>query len=191
MAETLPSASEEAEARRLASAVAGAVKILPSPSPPSDNDEVKKTLERKATAAKKAATAKAQAATKAIEAATAAAAAAAAATAKLSQIENQTVKTEEVQIVDTVKTDFASLARQLNQSESTNTWSLVQARSKKKIVPVIGTSTTSILEGVAPPKRDFWELSVSRLKADATCEKLKTYLQGKGIEVRDAYVFTS
>ena len=55
-----------------------------------------------------------------------------------------------------------------------------------------GTGAPSTLEGVAPPKkRDFWEISVSRLTEGTTADKVKTYLQGKGVEVRETFVFPS
>ena len=49
----------------------------------------------------------------------------------------------------------------------------------------------SSLEGVPPKKRDFWEVSVSRLAGGTTSDKLKFYLQGKRIEVREVLVFPS
>ena len=55
-----------------------------------------------------------------------------------------------------------------------------------------GTGAPSTLEGVAPPKRrDYWEISVSRLTDGTTADKVKTYLQGKGVEVRETFVFPS
>ena len=67
----------------------------------------------------------------------------------------------------------------------------MQARGRKKILPVIGTGASSALEGVAPAKRDFWEISVSRLKEDTTGDKVKSFLQTHGIEVKDVFVFSS
>ena len=58
-------------------------------------------------------------------------------------------------------------------------------------MPVVGNCAATTLEGVAPIKRDFWEVSVSRLKEDTSQEKLKTHIQSQGIEVRDVFVFPS
>ena len=68
---------------------------------------------------------------------------------------------------------------------------IVAARKKKRITPVTGSGESSTLEGVAKLKRDFWEIAVSRLKEGTTEDKLKTHLHGKGIEVREAFVFPS
>ena len=84
---------------------------------------------------------------------------------------------------------FADQARRISKSQR---WDLVGERKKRNIIPVIGTGATSSLEGVAPPKkRDYWEISVSRLAEGTTSDKLKTYLHGKGIEVRETFVFPS
>ena len=48
-----------------------------------------------------------------------------------------------------------------------------------------------MLEGVAKAKRDFWEIAVSRLKEGTTEDKIKTHLHGKGIEVKEIFVFPS
>ena len=47
------------------------------------------------------------------------------------------------------------------------------------------------LEGVTPAKRDFWEVSVSRIKEGTSSEKIKFYLQSKNIEVKEVFVFAS
>ena len=91
------------------------------------------------------------------------------------------------EVVDGKK--FADKACQLRKNSLP--WSLPKARERKKITTVIGDSVTSTLEGVAPIKRDFWELSVSRLKEDVTPEKIKTHLQSHLIEVKDVFVFAS
>ena len=54
-----------------------------------------------------------------------------------------------------------------------------------------GSGESSTLEGVAKPKRDFWEIAVSRLKEGTTEDKVKSHLHGKGIEVKEAFVFPS
>ena len=156
-------------------------------------------LKRKATAARKAAEAKATAAVKAAEAAKAAAAQAKKAAKVLAAAEKPSINGDgadddddddnDVEIVPSV-VNFAEKAKILRDSEL-KSWSLVKARDRKKIVPIVGTCTETSVEGVAPVKRDFWELSVSRLKEDTTSDKLKTFLQGRGIEVRDAFVFSS
>ena len=68
------------------------------------------------------------------------------------------------------------------------------ARNKKKIVPVTGQvvkGNDDDLEGVPPVIRDFWDLSVSRLKETATADKVKTHLQKYGIEVREVFILSS
>jgi hypothetical protein len=84
---------------------------------------------------------------------------------------------------------FAEKAAQL-QSKSKD-WTLVEARKNKKIVPVEGKGVTSILKGVPPPAKDFWDISVFRLSEAATEDKVKTFLQGHGVEVREVFVFAS
>ena len=61
-------------------------------------------------------------------------------------------------------------------------------------MPVVGLKAKSDdddLEGVAPYVRDFWELSVSRLKETATADKVKSHLHKHGIEVRDVFILSS
>ena len=73
-------------------------------------------------------------------------------------------------------------------------WNLVVARNKKKIVPVTGQvvkSSDDDLEGVPPVIRDYWDLSVSRLKETATADKVKTHLHKYGIEVKDVFILSS
>ena len=83
---------------------------------------------------------------------------------------------------------FSDHAKKLDKT----VWDLGNERNKRKIVPLTGTGAPSTLEGVAPPKkRDYWDISVSRLVEGTTSDKVKTYLQGKGIEVREAFVFPS
>lgn len=50
-----------------------------------------------------------------------------------------------------------------------------------------------MLEGVAKPKRDFWEVAVSRLKEGTTSssEQIISHLQGKGIVAREVLVSPS
>ena len=50
---------------------------------------------------------------------------------------------------------------------------------------------SSAIEAVIKPKRDYWEISVSRLKDNTSSEKVKTHLQSKGIEVKEVFVFPS
>ena len=47
------------------------------------------------------------------------------------------------------------------------------------------------MEGVAPYVKDYWEISVSRLKETATADKVKTHLHKHGIEVRDVFILSS
>ena len=67
----------------------------------------------------------------------------------------------------------------------------MQARKKKNSVTVVGKEKNSSLEGVAPVVRDYWDLSVSRLKSTATSDKVKRYLQERGIDVREVFIFES
>ena len=85
--------------------------------------------------------------------------------------------------------NFADRARQLQKDPKP--WSLPRARDQKKIVPIVGSGAASTIEGVAPLKRDFWELSVSRLKEDTTADKLRAHLHSHHIEVQDVFVFPS
>ena len=54
-----------------------------------------------------------------------------------------------------------------------------------------GSGDSTVLEGVAKPKRDFWEIAVSRLKEGTTADKVKFHLQSKHIEVKEVFVFPS
>ena len=47
------------------------------------------------------------------------------------------------------------------------------------------------LEGVPPITRDFWDISVSRLKDTATADKVKSHLHKYGIEVKDVFILNS
>lgn len=58
-------------------------------------------------------------------------------------------------------------------------------------MPVSGSGVASVLEGVPKAKRDYWDISISRLKEGATEEKVKTHLQSQGIEVKEVFVFPS
>ena len=73
-------------------------------------------------------------------------------------------------------------------------WNLVTARDRRKIVPVTGQAVKSqndLLEGVPPIVRDFWDLSVSRLRETTTAEKVRSHLHQHGIEVRDVFILSS
>ena len=83
---------------------------------------------------------------------------------------------------------FANKAKDLQLSK--NDWIVIE-RKKRKIVPVTGSGEPSVLEGVAKPKRDFWEIAVSRLREGTTEDKVKTHLERQGITVREAFVFPS
>ena len=52
-------------------------------------------------------------------------------------------------------------------------------------------SSDDDLEGVAPLTRDFWDISVSRLKETATADRIKTHLHKHGIEVKDVFLLSS
>jgi hypothetical protein len=67
----------------------------------------------------------------------------------------------------------------------------VTARKNKNITAVKGKGESTILEGVEPPKKDFWEISVTRLAETTTVDKVKTCLQSHGIELKDVFVFSS
>jgi hypothetical protein len=88
-------------------------------------------------------------------------------------------------------TSFAGKSKDLQQN--TKPWNLVTACKNKNIVSVagkvVGDGTT--LKGVEPPKRDFWEVSVTRLHKSTTDDQIKTHLQTHGIEVKDVYIFNS
>ena len=90
--------------------------------------------------------------------------------------------------VEASAVDFAGKAKLLQSNN--NNWIDVE-RKKKKIKPVTGTGEASILVGVEKPKRDFWEIAVSRLKEGTTEDQVKTHLHGKGIEVKEIFVFPS
>ena len=81
--------------------------------------------------------------------------------------------------------DTATLLRSNN-----NDW-IVYQRKNRKIVPVTGSGESSVLEGVAKPKRNFWELSLSRLKIGSSSDCIKAHLHSKNIEVKDVFVFPS
>ena len=44
-------------------------------------------------------------------------------------------------------------------SKNKNDWILVE-RKKKNIVPAVGTGAATSLEGVAPVKRDYWDIAL-------------------------------
>ena len=54
-----------------------------------------------------------------------------------------------------------------------------------------GSGEASVLEGVAKPKRDYWEIGVTRLKEGTTVESVKTHCQNKGFEAKEVFVFPS
>lgn len=56
---------------------------------------------------------------------------------------------------------------------------------------VAGKGEGSILEGVEKTKRNFWEISVSRLAESTTTDKIKSCLHEHQIEVLDVYLFNS
>ena len=73
-------------------------------------------------------------------------------------------------------------------------WTLFQARKKKKIVPVVGSGTGegNILEAIPrPPPRDYWEISISRIKDTSTEDQVRRQLHNHGIEVRKITLFPS
>jgi hypothetical protein len=74
---------------------------------------------------------------------------------------------------------------------SSKEWTLQGALRKKKIVSITGKSENSELKGVQPIPKDYWDLSVTRLAEDTTPDKVKTFLQGKGIDVKETWVFNS
>ena len=68
---------------------------------------------------------------------------------------------------------------------------LVQARKKKNSPITVGKEKSSSLEGVAPVVKNHWDLSVSRLSTTASPDKVKQYLQERGIDVKEVWVFDS
>ena len=85
---------------------------------------------------------------------------------------------------------FSSLTKNL----SSTPWNLVKARNKRKIIPITGQAAKNDnddLEGVPPVIRDFWDISVSRLKDNATTDKVKSHLHKHGIEVREVFILSS
>ena len=65
------------------------------------------------------------------------------------------------------------------------------ALTRLKITPVIGSGEPSVLEGVAKPKRDHWDIAVLRLKLGTSDLQIKSHLQAKGIEVKEVYIIPS
>ena len=86
-----------------------------------------------------------------------------------------------------VKPSFAARVKELPNK---NNWIVIE-RKKKNITPVTGSGESSVLEGVAKSRRDYWELSVSRLRIGTSIDQLKSHLQGKNIEVKEVFVFAS
>jgi hypothetical protein len=86
-------------------------------------------------------------------------------------------------------TSFAAKARELQTKPKK--WTLVQARKNKNIIPIVGKDRSSTLEGVPRPTKDYWEISVLRLKDTTTEDQVRTHLQGQGIDVKEVYVFPS
>ena len=64
-------------------------------------------------------------------------------------------------------------------------------RKRKNIIPVTGSGEASVLEGVAKPKRDYWEIAVTRLKEGTTVDSVKTHCQNKGFAAKEVFVFPS
>ena len=63
---------------------------------------------------------------------------------------------------------------------------------RKNIVPAVGTGGPSALEGVAPEKRNYWDIALQRLSATSTTEEsVKTYLASKKVEVKEVHLFPS
>ena len=55
-----------------------------------------------------------------------------------------------------------------------------------------GSGDSSTLEGVAKPKRDWWDIAVLYLKEGSTTEdKIRSHLHSKNIEVKEVFVFPS
>jgi hypothetical protein len=84
---------------------------------------------------------------------------------------------------------FAEKAKGLQNGS--NSWNLVTARKKRKIVTVTGVGDNSILEGVEPIKQDFWDVFVSRLHESTTEDKVKSLLTKHDITAREISVFPS
>ena len=85
---------------------------------------------------------------------------------------------------------FASATKDISSPK----WNLVTARNKKRIIPVIGQvpkKDDDDIEGVPPPARDFWDISVSRLKETVTADKVRSHLHKFGIEVKDVFLLSS
>ena len=85
--------------------------------------------------------------------------------------------------------NFADTAKQLSKNK--NDWILVE-RKKRNIVPFVGTGAASGLEGVAPVKRDYWDIAIQRLNAKSTSEtSIKSHFASKNIEVREIHIYPS
>ena len=84
---------------------------------------------------------------------------------------------------------FASTTALLAQNGEK--WKLAKARKEKKVVTVVGQKEGGVLEGVPPTTRLFWDISVNRLKDSLSSDKIKTYLQGHGIEVKEVWLLNS
>ena len=92
------------------------------------------------------------------------------------------------QSAQSTKPTFASQANRLRSNKEN--WIVVE-RKRKNIVPVTGSGEASVLEGVAKPKRDYWEIAVTRLKEGTTVETIKTHCQNKGFQATEVFVFPS
>ena len=86
------------------------------------------------------------------------------------------------------KSTFADKAKALQKSNGN--WIDV-TRKRKNITPVVGTAETTTLEGVPVAKRDFWDIAVSRLKAETTVDNVKAHLASKDIQCKEVFVFPS
>ena len=65
-------------------------------------------------------------------------------------------------------------------------------RKKKNIIPAVGTGAATGLEGVAPVKRDYWDIALQRLNANTTSEStVKSHLEDKNIEVKEVHLYPS
>ena len=87
---------------------------------------------------------------------------------------------------------YSSAAKDLASSQKQ--WTLAQARNKRKIVPVVGRAERlgdDGLEGVPPSRKNFAEISVSRLKDTVTIDKVRSHLHKHGIEVNDIFLLSS
>ena len=72
----------------------------------------------------------------------------------------------------------------------------MEARKNKKVVTVIGSGgigdgDANILEAVPSAPRDFWDISVSRLKDTTTDDQIRRQLHQHGIEVKDIFLIPS